>query len=122
MAKRKKLVTDIIVMMCVILLTVYWAYNYKVLSGNYNKLTVSGMEGKTILIIKDPDEIAKVIEDINESPRTFKYNTGLTYDYLPHGILTFENETEKVQIGFILPTGKTITKYWEVHTEFPFGQ
>jgi len=122
MAKRKKLITVIIVMVSVVLLTVYWAYHHEILSGNYDKLTVSGMDGTTIQVIKDPDEIAKVISDINESPRTLKYNDGLTYDYLPVGILTFENETEKMQIGFILQTGNTITKYWEIHTEFPFGQ
>ncbi|MBT2643240.1 hypothetical protein J7I80_13455 [Bacillus sp. ISL-41] len=122
MGKRKKLVTVIFVLVSVVLLTAYWAYHHNILSGNYDKLTVSGMEGSTILVIKDQDEIAKIISDINESPRTFQYNDGLTYDYLPVGILTFENETEKVQIGFILSTGNTITKYWEIHTEFPFGQ
>lgn len=122
MAKRKKLVTVIFVLVSVILLTAYWAYHHKILSGNYDKLTVSGMEGTTIQVIKDQDEIARVIADINESPRSFKYNDGFTYDYLPVGILTFENETEKVQIGFILQTGNTITKYWEIHTEFSFGQ
>ncbi|MBT2659728.1 hypothetical protein [Bacillus sp. ISL-45] len=122
MAKRKTLVTVILVLVSVILLTGYWAYHHKILSGNYDKLAVSGMDGTTIQVIKDPDEIAKIIADINGSPRTFKYNDGLTYDYLPHGVLTFENETEKVQIGFILQTGNTITKYWEIHTEFSFGQ
>ncbi|MBT2638197.1 hypothetical protein [Bacillus sp. ISL-39] len=122
MAERKTLVTVILVLVSVILLTGYWAYHHKILSGNYDKLAVSGMDGTTIQVIKDPDEIAKIIADINGSPRTFKYNDGLTYDYLPHGVLTFENETEKVQIGFMLQTGNTITKYWEIHTEFSFGQ
>ena len=122
MAKRKKLLTVSIVLVSVALLAVYWAFQHKIVSGEFDKLTVSGMDGTTFKVIKDPDEIARIISDINESPRTFQYNTGLTYDYLPHGILTFENETEKVQMSVILTTGKTVTKYWEIHTEFIFDQ
>lgn len=122
MAKRKKLVTVFLILVSVVLLTVYWAYQHNILSGEYDKLTITGMDGTTIQEINNRGEIAKIISDINESPRTFKYDNGLTYDYLPHGILTFENETEKVQIGFILTTGNTMTKHWEIHTGFPYGQ
>jgi hypothetical protein len=121
MAKRKLLVSLIFVLVSAVLLTSYWAYHHKILSGNFDKLTISGMEGTTIQVIKDRDEIARIILDINESPRNFKYDSGLTYDYLPHGIMTFENSTEKVQIGLLKKNGKTITKYWEIDTEFPFG-
>ena len=120
MAKRRKLITAFLILVTVVLLTAYWAYQHNILSGEYDKLTITGMEGKTIQVINDRDEIAKIISDINDSPRTFKYDNGFTYDYLPQGILTFENETEKVQIGFILTTGNTINKYWEIHTGFPY--
>lgn len=121
MAKRKLLVALIFVLVSTALFTTYWTYHHKILSGDYEKLTISGMEGETIQIIKDPAEIAEIISDINDSPRNFKYDSGLTYDYLPHGIMTFENKTEKVQIGLLLKSGRTITKYWEIDTEFPFG-
>ncbi|MBT2694861.1 hypothetical protein [Bacillus sp. ISL-55] len=122
MAKRKKLINVFLILVSVVLLTAYWANQHKILSGDYDKLTVSGMEGTTILVINDRDEIGKIISAINESPRTFKYDNGFTYDYLPQGILTFENEKEKVQIGFIFTTGNTVTKYWEIHTDFPYRQ
>lgn len=121
MAKRKMHVAVIFILVSAALLTLVWAYQHKILSGNFDKLTISGMEGKTIQVIKDPAEIGKIISDINESPRNFKYDSGLTYDYLPLGIMTFENKIEKVQIGFILTNGKTVTKFWEIDTEFPFG-
>lgn len=120
MAKRKMLIALIFILVSAVLLTRVWAYQHKILSDNYDKLTISGMEGEIIQVIKDPTEIEKIISDINESPRTFKYDNGITYDYLPHGIMTFENKTEKVQIGFILTNGNTVTKYWEIDTEFPF--
>jgi hypothetical protein len=121
MAKRKMLIVLIFILVSVVLLIGVWAYQHKILSGNFDKLTISGMEGEIIQVIKDTDEIAKIVSKINESPRTFMYNDGFRYDHLPHGILTFENKTEKVQIGFILTNGNTVTKYWEIDTEFPFG-
>ena len=121
MAKRKMLVTIIFVLVSIALLTSYWAYHHKIVYGNYDKLTISGMEGTTIQVIKDTDEIAKIVSKINESPRTLIYNNGFRYDHLPQGILTFENKTEKVKIGFILTNGNTVTRYWEIDTEFPFG-
>jgi hypothetical protein len=123
MGKKKKLVTLISILVSAVLLTVYWSYHHKIVDGDFDKLTISGMEGETIQVIEDKDEIAKILRDINESPRTFKYDyNGSTYDYLQHGILTFENKTEKVQIGFLLNNGKSITKYWEIDTEYLFGE
>lgn len=121
MAKRKMFLTLTFILVSVVLLTAYWAYNHNIVSGNFDQLTISGMNGETIKVIEDKDEIAQILSVINGSPRTFKYDNGLTYDYLPHGIMTFENSTEKVQIGLLLKNGKTITKYWEIDTEFPFG-
>lgn len=121
MAKRKMLVSLIIVLGAAVLLTSVWAYQHKILSGNFDKLTINGMDGTTIQIIEDTDEISKIVSKINESPRTFMYNDGFRYDHLPHGTLTFENKREKVQIGFILTNGNTVTKYWEIDTDFPFG-
>lgn len=121
MIKRKKLISLIFILVIAVLLTSYWTFHYKILSGNFDRLTVSGMDGSTIQVIKDPAEIEEVISAINESPRTFLYNDGFAYDHLPHGILTFENKTEKMEIGFILTNGKTITKYWEIDTGFSLG-
>ncbi|WLR55834.1 hypothetical protein LC048_02165 [Mesobacillus subterraneus] len=121
MARRKLLLSLIFILVSVVLFTLYWAYHHKILSGDFDKLTIHGMKGETIQVLKDRNEIAKIISDINESPRNFKFDNGLTYDYLPHGIMTFENKTKKVQIGVILTNGNTVTKYWEIDTEFPFG-
>lgn len=120
MAKRKKLVSLIFVLVSAAILALYWAAHQKILSGNFDRLTVSGMDGTTIQVIKESAEIEKIISSINESPRNFIYNAGFTYDHLPHGILTFENNTEKVQIGFIITNGNTLTKHWEIETEFLF--
>jgi hypothetical protein len=41
---------------------------------------------------------------------------------MPHGMLTFENNKEKIQIAFIIPKGNAITKHWEIETNFEFGK
>ncbi|MCM3125107.1 MULTISPECIES: hypothetical protein [unclassified Mesobacillus] len=100
-------------------LTVYGAYHCKIVDGPYDKLTISNIDG-IIHVIEDKGEIEKILSKINEGKRSFNYNDGFTYDSLPHGILNFENEAEKVQIGYIVTTGNTVTKFWEIETDFLF--
>ncbi|RSD24991.1 hypothetical protein [Mesobacillus subterraneus] len=120
---RIKVILSIVLMLVVLCtLTIYWAYHHKIISGSYDTLTISAMTGEEMAIIEDENEITRIVMEINESPRTFKYNTGLTYDYLPHGILTFENENEKLQISILMNNGNTITKYLQIHTDFNFGK
>lgn len=79
--------------------------------------------GKTTEVIVNKEEIGKIISQINNSPRTFNPNiSGLRYDYLPYGILIFENDREEVKIGFIIPKGNAITEHWEIETNFEFGK
>ncbi len=120
MTKRKILLKVILLIAVACFVTLYWANNHKIVSGRYDKLTITTM-AKTTVAIEDQSEIAKIISEINESPRSFRFRDGFTYDYLPQGILTFENDTEKFQIGFIIKNGNTITKYWEIDTDFKFG-
>jgi hypothetical protein len=98
-----------------------WVYNNKIVDGNYDRLTITKM-GETTDIITDKDEINNIISQINESPRKFNPNRGLRYDYLPHGILIFDNDKGKLEIGFVIPKGNILTKYWEIETEFEFGK
>jgi hypothetical protein len=85
-------------------------------------LTITKM-GKTTEVIEDKTEIIKIIAQINNSPRTFNPNfSGFRYDYMHHGLLIFENNKEKVKIGFIMPKGNAITKHWEIKTNFEFGK
>jgi hypothetical protein len=120
MTKRKILFKVILLIAVACFVTLYWAYNHKIVSGSYKKLTITTM-GKATVTIENQSEITRTISEINESPRSFSFNNGFTYDYLPQGILTFENDTEKVQIGFLIKNGNTITKYWEIDTDFKFG-
>jgi hypothetical protein len=79
--------------------------------------------GETTEVIVNKKEIHKIISQINNSPRKFNPNTtGFRYDYMPHGMLTFENNKEKIQIAFIIPKGNAITKHWEIETNFEFGK
>jgi hypothetical protein len=79
--------------------------------------------GKTTDVINNKDDIDKIITLINNSPRAFNPNwSGLHYDYMPYGNLIFENNNEKVIVGFIIPKGNAVTKYWEIETNFEFGK
>jgi hypothetical protein len=108
---------------CIVsILTLIWFYNHKIIEGNYHKLTITKM-GKTIDVIENKDEIDRLISQINNSPRTFNPNTsGFRYDYMPYGILIFENDKEEVKIGYIIPKGNALTKHWEIETNFEFGK
>lgn len=119
MVKRKMFLTSVLLLVTMGLLTGYWAYQHQIVSGDFDKLTITSMDNE-IEIIDDKAQIARVISEINDSPRSFRLHDGFTYDHLPHGVLTFENETEKVEIGFLIKNGKTLTKYWEIDTGFHF--
>jgi hypothetical protein len=119
MIQRKILLKVILLIAVACFVTLYWANHHKIVSGRYDKLTITTM-AKTTVTIEDESAIARIISEINDSPRSFRFNDEFTYDYLPQGILTFENGTEKFQIGFIIKNGNTITKYWEIDTDFKF--
>jgi hypothetical protein len=120
--KKKAFVCTTILTCLLSLFTLIWFHNHKIIVGNYHKLTITKM-GKTTEVIVNKDEIDKIISQINNSPRTFHPNiSGLRYDYMPYGILIFENDKEEVKIGFIIPEGNAITKYWEIETNFEFGK
>jgi hypothetical protein len=108
---------------CVIIISIFaWVKNDKLIDGHYESLTITTMDNNTVEVINDKDEIEKIINHINNSPRKFKYDSGMTYDYMPLGLLTFENGNERVQLAFIMSKGNVITKYWEIKTEFRFGK
>jgi hypothetical protein len=122
MNKKKWFVLTTSIACLVGLLTLIWIYNHKMIDGNYHKLTITKM-GQTTEVIENKAVIDQIISQINNSPRTFNPNfSGLRYDYMPHGMLTFENETGEVKIGFIIPKGNVITKHWEIKTNFEFGK
>lgn len=119
MGKREKLLSATLLITVFSLLILYWAFNHKIISGKYEKLTITSTE-ETDVTINDQTEIERVIAEINQSPRSLKIDNGFTYDYLHHGILSFENDTEKVEIGFIIKNGNTLTRYWEIDTDLNF--
>jgi hypothetical protein len=120
---KKKWVVRFTLLACLIsLFMLIWFYNHKIIDGNYHTLTITKM-GKTTAVIENKDEIDKIIYKINNSPRTFNPNfSGFRYDYMPYGILTFENDIEEFKIGFIIPRGNITTKHWEIETNFEFGK
>jgi hypothetical protein len=122
MVSKKKWFVYITLLFSLIgLVTFIWICNYKIIDGDYSKLTITKM-GTTTDVIKNKDEIQSIINKINISPRKFHPNTLFHYDYLPHGLLIFQNDKEKVEIAFVIPKGNILTKYWEIETSFEFGK
>lgn len=119
MAKKKVFLSTLFISLLIILFTIIWAYNYKIIDGGFTSLTIKEMDGTTESIT-DIDEINKIIHDINNSPRSFNPNSGFRYDYLPHVVLIFENAEGEFELGFVIPKGNVVTKYWEIETEFDF--
>lgn len=108
-------------LICLITLsTLIWVNNHKIIDGNYNKITITNMGRNTTDVIENKEEINKIINHINDSPRTFNPNRGFRYDNIPHAILIFESDKEKVSLGFVIPKGNALTKYWEIETNFEF--
>lgn len=119
MAKKKVVLSTLFTSLLIILFAIICAYNYKIIDGDFTSLTIKEMDGTTESIT-DIDEIHKIMHEINSSPRSFNPNSGFRYDYLPHGVLIFENAEEKFELGFVIPKGNVVTKYWEIETEFDF--
>ena len=119
MANKKPVLSTLFSLLLIILFAIIWAYHYKIIDGDYTRLTIKQMDGKT-KTVTDINEINKIMHDINKSPRSFNPNSGFRYDYLPHGMLIFENAEEKFELGFVIPKGNVVTKYWEIKTEFEF--
>jgi hypothetical protein len=120
MSKRKwiYLTTIPICLVCLLI----WLYHFKIIDGNYDKLTITKM-GETMAVIENKEEIDRIIDQINQSSRMFQPKfSGFRYDYMPYGILIFENDQEKVKIGFVLPKGNVLTQYWEIETNFDFSR
>jgi len=119
-AKRNFVLSIVSILLLILLFTIIWAYHHKIIDGYYTRLTIKEMDGTT-KSISDIDEINKIMDDINNSPRSFNRNRGFRYDHLPHGVLIFENAEEKVEFGFVISKGNVVTKYLEIKTEFTFG-
>jgi hypothetical protein len=118
-AKKKLFLSTLFIVILIILVTIIFAYNHKIIDGDYTRLTIKEMDGTT-KSITDIAEIKKIMHDINNSPRSFNPNRGFRYDYLPHGVFIFENAEEKFELGFVILKGNVVTKYWEIETEFDF--
>lgn len=119
MAKKKLVLSILSILLLSILFTIIWAYHHIIIDGHYTRLTIKEMGGTT-KNVTDIDEINKIMDEINNSPRSFNPNRGFRYDYLPHGVLIFENAEEKFELGFVISKGNVVTKYWEIETEFEF--
>ncbi|TFB23869.1 hypothetical protein E3U55_03375 [Filobacillus milosensis] len=123
--RKKKSLLFLISIGLVIILAVIYSYNYKIIKGDYNQLTITKMNEQTH-VIHDLNEIRNIINKINNSSREFQVpiNKGFKYDYLPHGLLTFENETEKKVLGIVYLQKSQVsilTDYWEIKTDFSFS-
>ena len=118
---KKRFLIGVLLIFSAGLLSLFWLYNYEIIGEHFDKLTVTSM-GRNLVTIEDKTEIARIISEINQSPRSFQHDNGFTYDYLQMGILSFENDMEKLEIGFIIRNGNTVTKYWEIDTDFQFGK
>ena len=116
---KKWISYSVLLIVLISLSAIFWGYNHKIIDGNFHKLTVLSMEGKPE-IIENQNKIDGIIEQINDAPRSFNPNSGFDYDYLPHSILMFENENEKIEVGYIIQTGKVLTKYWVIESNLEF--
>ncbi|WP_053368111.1 hypothetical protein [Bacillus sp. FJAT-27245] len=122
MARWKRISLSIFAFLASIsMIIVIAAYTYNIIEEDYDKLTITKMD-KTIAVITNQNEIEKIIDRINDSPRKFLRKTGFTYDYLPYGFLIFENEKEKVEHAFYLFKGNTVIGYWDIDTKFEFAK
>jgi sensor domain CHASE-containing protein len=119
--KLTKITWISLIMIPVVLIMIFWAYNHKIINSKYDQLTISTMDQKTY-VITNQKEIDKFINQINNSPRKFvpNWSWGQEYDYLPHAILTFENDEGKFQLGYVIPIGIVLTNNWEIKTQFNF--
>ncbi|WP_054751964.1 hypothetical protein [Piscibacillus salipiscarius] len=67
-------------------------YHSNIINDRYEQVTII-KNGEITETIHNLDRINNIIEQINSQPRDFYYNnSGLKYDYLPHGRMIFEND------------------------------
>ncbi|WP_136829763.1 hypothetical protein [Robertmurraya kyonggiensis] len=73
------------------------------------------------MLITDKVEIEEFIKLINTSPRDFFLLTlGFKYDHSPHGMLIFENDEGKLEMGFVLDEDEkmiVIADHWDLFTK-----
>ncbi|MFS0864738.1 hypothetical protein [Fredinandcohnia sp. 179-A 10B2 NHS] len=119
--KTRNILGLFILVLLLILVALFWAFNHRIIEGSYDKVTITKL-GESKSVITDKTEIENIMKTINDSPRTYNPQNGFRYDYVPHGFLQFENENEEVIVEFIIPKGNVLTKYWEIETEFEFGK
>ncbi|WP_417897753.1 hypothetical protein ABN702_15865 [Bacillus haimaensis] len=125
MKKKKILLIIGLVFSVVSTLTIYYAYNYKIIKDEYTQLTIT--MGKTTYVIQDNKKISEVVHKINNSPREFQFppSSGFKYDYYHHGLLVLENELEKKEFRIVYSKNdqvNVLTEHWEFKTGFNFSQ
>lgn len=122
MTKKTRSIFGIILLVILLMLVfLFWAFNHRIIEGSYDKVTITKM-GETKSVITDKTEIENIMKTINDSTRTYNPQNGFRYDYVPHVFLLFESDNEEVIVEFIIPKGNVLTKYWEIKTEFEFGK
>ena len=57
-------------------------------------------------VITNKNELDTIIDNVNDSPRRLIFKDR-EFDYLPHGMLIFENAMEKRKVGIIYPEGNS---------------
>ncbi|RPF50086.1 hypothetical protein [Aquisalibacillus elongatus] len=123
--RKKKLWVIILVVSLIVASSILYAYNYKIVKGEYDQLTVTHM-GEVTHVLNDQNKINEMINQINQSPRDFQFsNSGFKYDYLPHGILKLKNEQEEKGFRLVFHQGdqaNIITDSWEIKTKFNFSE
>jgi hypothetical protein len=118
---KKWIPITILSLTCLIGISGYWIYHYPIIEAGYNELTIS-KDGQIVYVIDDQEQIRKIIDKINTSPRSYHPQNGFRYDYLPHGVLIFKKGSEKKEVAFVMPKRNVVTKYWEIETGFDFGK
>jgi hypothetical protein len=91
---KKRLPIIILSFACLIGLGVYWIYHYPIVEDHFDELMIS-KDGQIVYVIDDQEQIRKIIDKINTSPRSYHPQNGFRYDYLPHGVLIFKKGPEK---------------------------
>ncbi|MFT4415503.1 hypothetical protein ACLM5H_16735 [Fredinandcohnia humi] len=119
MNKKKWIGFSGIILILFVFSIILWGYNHNIINGDYSKITIM-KDGNVIEIIDDQKEVNLIVDQINNSPRSFHTEGGWKYDYLEHVILSFEGDEEKHLVGVPIKLGNVVTKYWEIETEFDF--
>ncbi|WP_456279083.1 hypothetical protein [Bacillus sp. AK128] len=114
----KKIGSVVFAIVIISLIFIWVIFNNKIIEENkYDKVSIT-KSGEIIQVITNKDDIQRLISEINNSPRTLTLRKGFKYDYLPHGVVTFENQKEKIEVGIVYPIGNILTRYWDIKTEF----